>query len=223
MRFSERRLLFSSFLRDLVVLLPGLLVDPAPAVVVGGGAVQLVVFPDSDPLVAVAEVEDAIPVLEVVEEVSRVSESFNVNISISLRRREKSPVSIRPDVLSPSLSRSFLGEFSLVYPALGCDGCSLGASVLCGGLRLDQGGQGGGTVQAVAGRGDVGHVAVLVHPQAGPAVLRLLPRPVEQFLPVRLLGLLDEVRDGDPLELFHGGLGNDNPPFFPVADLRRVT
>ena len=91
---------------------------------------QLVVFPHSNPLVSVAEVEDAIPVLEVVEEVSRVSESFNVNIFISLRRREKSPVSIRPDVLSPSLSRSFLGEFSLVYPALGCDGCPLGASVL---------------------------------------------------------------------------------------------
>ena len=74
MRFSERHLLFSSFLRDLVVLLPGLLVDPAPAVVVGGRPVQLVVLPDPDPLVSVAEVEDAIPVLEVVEEISRVSE-----------------------------------------------------------------------------------------------------------------------------------------------------
>ena len=74
MRFTERHLLFSSFLRDLVVLLPGLLVNPAPAIVVGGGAVQLVVFPDSDPLVAVAEVEDAVPVLEVVEEISGVSE-----------------------------------------------------------------------------------------------------------------------------------------------------
>ena len=88
--------LLPSFLRLFVVLLPNLkifysnqknitdtphlLVYSAPAVVVGGLSVQLVILPHPHPLVAVAEVQDPVPVLLIVHEIPGISTNININI-----------------------------------------------------------------------------------------------------------------------------------------------
>ena len=70
-----------------------------------------------------------------------------------------------------------------------------------------------GPVHGVAGGAQVRHVAVLVHPEAGPTVLVKQPPPVE------VLGLLHALVDRDPLEDLHGGVVDRDPLLLPVPDL----
>ena len=135
--------LLPSFLRLFVVLLPNLkifysnqknitdtphlLVYSAPAVVVGGLPVQLVVLPHPHPLVAVAEVQDPVPVLLIVHEIPGISKNINMNI---MNITSLSPVSIGPDVLPPALPGPALREVSLVDAALSRHHRPLLASVL---------------------------------------------------------------------------------------------
>ena len=138
--------LLPSFLRLFVVLLPDLkiidsyqnnitdtlylLVYSAPAVVVGGLPVQLVVLPHPDPLVAVAEVQDPVPVLLIVHEIPGISKNINMNIMNFTNRTSLSPVTIGPDVLPPALPGAALREVSLVDAALRRHHRPLLASVL---------------------------------------------------------------------------------------------
>ena len=70
----------------LVVLLPHLLVYPAPGVVVGRLAMQLVVLPDPHPLVPVCEVENAVTILSVVLKVAQISERpIRINLNRLLK------------------------------------------------------------------------------------------------------------------------------------------
>ena len=138
--------LLPSFLRLFVVLLPNLkifysnqknitdtphlLVYSAPAVVVGGLPVQLVVLPHPHPLVAVAEVQDPVPVLLIVHEIPGISININMNIMNFMNQTSLPPVSVGPDVLPPALPGAALREVSLVDAALRRHHRPLLASVL---------------------------------------------------------------------------------------------